>query len=64
MDVEAESFDQVEVKGTKYGMKIRDGVYLPNGVKNLSNSKCFKLRDDDIFISSFPKSGFKIFFCS
>nr|QVK45628.1 sulfotransferase [Brachionus paranguensis] len=57
MNIEIENIDQVEVKGTKYGMKIRDGICLPNGVKNLSYSKCFKLRDDDILISSFPKSG-------
>lgn len=60
MDIESESFEHVEVDGTKYGMKVRDGIYLPNGVMNLSYSKCFKLRNDDIFVSSIPKSGIYI----
>ncbi len=60
--IKEEEFDHVSVKGVQYGMKIRDGIYLPNDVLNLSSVKDLKLCKDDIIVSTYPKSGKDVIF--
>lgn len=55
--VEPEDFEKVSIDGLKYGLKIRDGILLPNFVRNLSMIKSLELRGDDTFILGFMKSG-------
>ena len=58
--VEDENLETVPVKGFSNGMKrAKPGsdILLHIGVRNLSNIKNMKLRDDDTFVISYPKSG-------
>ena len=58
--VEDENLETVPVKGFSNGMKrAKPGsdILLHIGVRNLTNIKNMKLRDDDTFVISYPKSG-------
>lgn len=55
--VEPEQFEVVNVKGTKYGYKCRDGTLLMNTVQNLACVKNLELKNDDTFVIGFLKSG-------
>lgn len=55
--VELEEFERVNPKAVKNGYKRRDGVNLPDIIRNLSLVKNLELRDGDVFSIGFPKSG-------
>lgn len=55
--VELEEFERVNPKAVKNGYKRRDGVNLPELVRNLSLVKNMEIRPDDVFSIGFPKSG-------
>ena len=55
--VENEEFERVNPKAVKNGLKRRDGVNLPDIVRNISLVKNFESRDGDVFSIGFPKSG-------
>lgn len=58
--VPKEDFEFIPVKGTKAGVKSRNGHLVPILCRNLSVVKNMEVREDDTFVITFPKSGNKI----
>ncbi len=57
--VEDENLEVVPVKGTKFGLKHKNGVNMPMFIRNLSVTKSMQLKPDDTFVIGYPKSGKK-----
>lgn len=55
--IQEEQFEIVDVDGFENGLKMRDGVYLPTYVRNLSMIKKLNVKKNDTIIIGFPKSG-------
>lgn len=60
--VPEEEFERVPVNGLKHGLKKRNNMYLPQIVRNVSAVQNAKIREDDLFVIGFPKSGKNIDF--
>ena len=56
--VKPDEFETEELKGFKPPIKKSQGVYLDNPIINLSNLKNMTVRNDDVFLIGFQKSGF------
>jgi hypothetical protein len=55
--IEEEFFEKVAVPGFTHGFKRIHGVNIYNGFRNASLVKNLKIKSDDIFMITFPKSG-------
>jgi hypothetical protein len=55
--IEEEVFEKVAVPGFTNGFKRMYGINLYNGFRNASLCKNLKIKIDDIFMITFPKSG-------
>ena len=58
--VEDKNYKFVPVKGFKNGLKKIDDMHLNILNRNISLVRTMKLREDDVFICGFPKSGINI----
>lgn len=56
-NIEEEEFQNEKIDGLRLGLKVKDGCYLPNYVRNLSIIKSLELKKDDTFVIGYPKSG-------
>lgn len=55
--IKPDDFEIENIKGFNGPINKYDGILLMNEVVNISKLKNFKLRNDDIFVIGFPKSG-------
>lgn len=57
--VPREKYEIVPIKGTRFGLKQINGLFLPQLCRNLSVIKKMDVREDDTFVVTYPKSGTK-----
>ena len=50
-------FETEHLNGFKYPTKKVGNFLIPNKVINLSNLKTMPIRNDDVFLLGYPKSG-------
>ena len=58
--VEDMNYEIAPLKGVKKGLKKVDNMYLPTLIKNISLVKSMTIREDDTFVSGYPRSGKRV----
>ena len=58
--VKREDFEYEQLHGYKDPTKKVNGLYIANAIINLSNLKTMTIRNDDVFLVGYPKSGWYI----
>jgi hypothetical protein len=53
-------FEYIPIKGTKRGVKSFKGHLFPIICRNATLAKTMKVREDDTFVITYPKSGLRI----
>lgn len=55
--VKQEVFESEQLKGFKESTNKYQGCYIANSIINMSNLKNMTVRNDDVFLVGYPKSG-------
>ena len=58
--VKQEVFEYEQLHGYKDPTKKVNELYIANAIINLSNLKTMTIRNDDVFLVGYPKSGWYI----